>query len=106
MAPPRRRPKLHPHKTSWDFNPANPDMKVLRRPFTEIAPGIRTQEMVITSAEESAAICRESLNNSPAPEYYEDPSYQWAKRARVARKRRRKEHLAALEAAKGGKNVE
>jgi hypothetical protein len=106
MAPPRKRLQLHPHKTSWDFNPANPDMKVLRRPFTEIGIGIKTQEMRIVSAEESTAICRESMTNSPAPDYYQDPSYNWGKQAKLTRKRRRKEHRAALAAAKGGDDRE
>lgn len=99
MAPPRRRLQLHPHKTSWDFDWRNPDMKVLRRPFTDYG-GLRTQEMRIVDAAESSAICRESMQYSPAPEWHSDPSYQWGKRARLARKKRRKTHKAALAASK------
>lgn len=94
-------PKLHPHKTDWDFDWRNPDMKVLRRPFYQTPVGLVQREEIVSS-EESSKIANESFEDSASPDFSTDPSYQWGKKHRLAVKRRKKEHKAALDVAKRG----
>lgn len=85
---PRRRIRLHPHKTSWQFDWRNEDMDVLRRPFVEVMPGFYEQQEVIMDKDESLALARESFKETRAPDWRTDPSYNWV--AETKRKRKRK----------------
>lgn len=88
MTPWRRRIRLHPHKTAWQFNWRNPDMDVMRFPQIKdpVSGKLMGRTVEILDKEESSAISRDTLKymqGRPAyPDWRNDPSYFWNKKGR------------------------
>lgn len=101
----RLRRRRKPEPVPWDFDWRNPDMKVMRRPWVEDAFGQFRPVNTVMTAEQSSRLSREGVSNPDFPDWDRDPSYQWGKKKRLADKRRRKQHRAALEAAKEAKDA-
>lgn len=69
----RRRPRREPVR--WENDWRNPDMKVLRTVFEEGPFGELRKITAEVSAEESSAMCRDSLQTSTAPTWDRDKTY-------------------------------
>lgn len=88
MTPPRRRIRLHPHKTAWQFDWRNPDMDVLRFPQVKDRVTGRVMERLveILDKDESSQLSRDTLkymqHNRSYPDWRDDPSYFWNKKGR------------------------